>query len=357
MSERPRVSVLMSVWNGERYLRQAIDSILGQTFSDFEFIIVDDASTDSTEAIMQSYHDPRILLLKNEHRVGFVRSLNRGLLIGTGEYIARQDADDISLPERITKQVDYLDRHPEVGLLGTWTEAIDEQGAFIGEWRTPVTNGLIQWSLLFGTCLAHPSIMMRRSTVEKAGAYDERMSQSEDYELWCRMSSQTQVANLPEVLVQRRIHSTARSIEYSEQINELDKHVMQREAQRLLGRGVSQEEVSSLHHAVWGKQPLSTANEVRRTAKLIRSLYSAYAKHVSLPCTEAKQVRRDVAQHLARLALNNARVFRKAVFLVLCQAVTLFPGILVSAWPIRFGLKYFGFAKRVNTPNSTTTCG
>src|SRR4051794_29608800 len=120
----PKVTVLLAVYNGERYLREAIDSILGQTFQDFEFLIINDGSTDSTREIILSYHDPRIRLVDNEDNIGQTRSLNRGLALAAGQFVARQDADDISEPERLASQVAFLEIHPEVVLLGTWYRKI-----------------------------------------------------------------------------------------------------------------------------------------------------------------------------------------------------------------------------------------
>jgi hypothetical protein len=200
-----KVSVVMSVYNGERYLREAIDSILGQTFRDFEFIIVDDGSTDGTWAILQSYDDPRIFLLRNEENIGLTRSLNKGLAVVQGDYIARMDADDISWPERLEKQVAYLDVHPEVGLIGTSVEIIGERGERLAVLRRPMDPTFITWSLLFDNCLVHSTVMYRRSLVEKLGGYNPSRY-AQDYGLWSRMSFETQVAKLPEVLVSWRRH-------------------------------------------------------------------------------------------------------------------------------------------------------
>ncbi len=126
----PRVSVLMSVYNGERFLRDSVESILGQTFTDFEFLILDDGSTDSTCEILEEYanKDARIVLVRNDRNLGLTRSLNKGLRLVRGEYLARQDADDISLPKRLEMQVKFLDAHPEVGVVGSALEIIDENG-------------------------------------------------------------------------------------------------------------------------------------------------------------------------------------------------------------------------------------
>jgi len=123
---KPTVSVLMPVFNGEQFLRPAMNSILNQTFTDFEFIIVDDGSTDHSREILNSYTDSRVRLICNESNIGLTDSLNRGLEAASGNYIARMDQDDISLPERLAKQVAFMDSHPEVGVCGTWAKDIDQ---------------------------------------------------------------------------------------------------------------------------------------------------------------------------------------------------------------------------------------
>jgi glycosyltransferase involved in cell wall biosynthesis len=334
----------MSVWNGERYLCQAIESILNQTFRDFEFLIINDGSTDRSRDIILSYTDNRIRLIDNKTNLGLTISLSRGLELARGDYIARQDTDDVSLPDRILKQVSFLDNHLEVGLLGTWTRAFDERGVFVSEWRTPLNDSLIRWSLLFGTCIAHPSVMMRRSAIEQAGGYHPWALYAEDYDLWCRMSLQTQIANLPEFLVWRRVHSYSVSVTYSEQQDETDRQVMRREIQRILGREISSEEATTLYHAVRGR-PLGTADQVVDMARLMWLLFSTYVEQTPLSSSEAKLARRDVAQRLAGLASKNAYVFRKAAFSVLCEAFMLNPRLLTSLWPIRFAARLLGFGQ------------
>ena len=191
----------MSVYNGERYLREAIDSILNQTFTDFEFIVIDDCSIDATWAILSSYADPRIRLVQNKENIGLTRSLNRGLALAQGEYIARMDADDISLPDRFERQVVFLSTCPDVGLLGVgWCnlKSNGERKEFISP---PTSDLVIRWFLLFSTMLAHPGVMFRKNLVNKVGTYNEKIRFAQDYELWCRMAQFTKLANLSEPLL------------------------------------------------------------------------------------------------------------------------------------------------------------
>ena len=207
----PRISVVMSVYNGEKYLSEAIKSILNQIYKDFEFIIIDDGSTDSSRAIITSFKDDRIKPLINERNIGLTKSLNKGLFYADGEFIARQDADDISLPERLELQIQCLDRHPEVAVLGTSYYVIDKDGKIIEE-RKPAPNPMS--TLITGNRLTHGSVMFRHSVMEELGKYDEcHFKYAQDYEYWLRISKHYQIKNLEQSLYKLRVHSNTIGIE------------------------------------------------------------------------------------------------------------------------------------------------
>lgn len=201
----PKVTVLMPVYNGETYLGEAIKSILNQTFTDFEFLIINDGSSDESLKIINSYKDKRIRLISNDKNVGLVNTLNKGIALSCGQYIARMDCDDISLPERLAKQVAYMDSQPEVCVCGTWIRTI---GEIYGDvWDYPSDDSAIRCSLLFGSVIAHPSVIIRKGGLEKYQLfYDARYTHAEDYELWVRCSKYMLLANIPEVLVLYRMH-------------------------------------------------------------------------------------------------------------------------------------------------------
>lgn len=204
----PRVTVLMSVYNGEKYLREAVDSIFGQTFGDFEFIIINDGSTDKTQEILDTYKDPRIVQI-NQDNMGLTGSLNKGLHIARGEYIARMDSDDISLPHRLERQLSFMDANPEIGICGSWVEIIGEKGESKDTWRYPTEPGAIRCKMLFESALAHPSVMMRRTLfLERGLCYNKSYTRSQDYELWVRASRYTSLANIGEVLLLYRLHTS-----------------------------------------------------------------------------------------------------------------------------------------------------
>jgi len=204
----PLVSVLMSVYNGEKYLREAIDSILGQTFRNFEFIIIDDGSTDATLKIIQSYNDARIVMISRENK-GLVVSLNEGIDIARGKYIARQDADDKSKPQRLSKQIKYLDSHPNCTVVGTYIHEIDDHGGDF--YRTVLSNDVVDGSLEIALArynpLAHGSILMRAETVRRIGGYNIEFWPAEDYELWSRLVIYGRLAVIPEKLYIYRVNT------------------------------------------------------------------------------------------------------------------------------------------------------
>lgn len=206
--ENVKISVIMPVHNGEKYLKLAMESILNQTFRDFEFIIVNDGSTDNTETIIRSYKDDRIILLNNKEKIGVSKSLNTAIRISKGDYIARMDADDISLPNRFIKQLEYLESHREIGIVGSDAYLIDSEGKRTDSYIRPKEPILIKWTALFSNPMIHPTIMSR-ANILKETKYDEDFKNGQDYELWSRLifSKNIKFANLKEPLLEYRIHT------------------------------------------------------------------------------------------------------------------------------------------------------
>jgi glycosyltransferase involved in cell wall biosynthesis len=201
----PRVTVLMSVYNGEQYLAEAVNSLLDQTFTDFEFVVIDDGSTDGTRDMLRCYTDPRIRVFEQSN-IGLTRSLNRGISLARGQYIARMDHDDLSMPDRLARQVSFLDAYPEVGIVGTACRIRDEIKGL--EWEPPVhtSDEELRRNLVRGNPFIHTSVMMRKALLDMAGGYDESYSFAQDYALWIQLAPHTKMANLPEVLVVHREH-------------------------------------------------------------------------------------------------------------------------------------------------------
>lgn len=203
------MSVVMSVWNGEKYLRQAIESVLGQAFRDLEFIIVNDRSTDGSPTIIAecAKKDPRIVVINNEKdaaesNTNLTRSLNRALAAVRGEYVARMDDDDVSLPERFNKQVRFLDEHPDVGLVSCYAQVIDENGDQLNEIKRPAGDlDDLKRELFFSNQITHSSIMIRKSALDAVGGYDKTIRRAQDYDLYFRILKIAKIAAVSEVLL------------------------------------------------------------------------------------------------------------------------------------------------------------
>jgi glycosyltransferase involved in cell wall biosynthesis len=208
MNFRPayfKVTVLMPVYNGERYLSDAMESILKQTFTDFEFLVIDDGSSDRSVDIVRSYADPRICLLENGKNRGLIATLNRGIAHAKGEYIARMDCDDISLPKRLERQVAFMDAHPGIGISGSWIKTFGELTSVTI--RFPTEPERIRCINFLNSCVGHPSIIMRLAAVKKYNIYyDPAYCHAEDYALWVNALKNFDIANIGEVLHLYRQH-------------------------------------------------------------------------------------------------------------------------------------------------------
>lgn len=202
---RNTITVIMSVHNGARYLREAISSILNQTEKEFEFIIVDDASTDDSASIIHSFNDPRIVLIKNSQNLGLTKSLNVALRKSNGTYIARMDADDIALLERLTVQRNFLDSHPDIVCVGSALRIIDEHGVERGTKSVFTDPDLLAFHMRLKNQIAHPTVMFRKDAV---GEYDETFRYVQDYDLWSRlMDKGYKFSNIETPLLLYRSHT------------------------------------------------------------------------------------------------------------------------------------------------------
>ncbi|NDK54535.1 glycosyltransferase family 2 protein [Pontibacter fetidus] len=209
----PEITVLMPVYNAEKFLAVAIDSILQQSFSDLELLIIDDGSTDNSVAIVQSYTDNRIRLVRNERNLGITATLNKGITLATTDLIARMDADDISLPERLRKQYEFMQAYPECCLVGSRTATISEEGSI--RWEDKPESDYTYYNLTFFCAIYHPSVMYRKSIIEAAGMY--KLPYAEDYELWCRLARQHKLHVLPDILLHYRLNSNSTSTNLKQQ--------------------------------------------------------------------------------------------------------------------------------------------
>jgi glycosyltransferase involved in cell wall biosynthesis len=211
----PAVSVLMSVHDGAPWIADAVASVLGQTDGDLELIVIDDGSTDATPGLLADVRDAR-LRVERQARTGLTRALNLALDLARGGLIARLDADDWALPERLARQRAFLAAHPDVGLLGTAAREVDAAGAVVREVRPPAGDAALRRALIRANPFVHSSMMVRRAVLARAGGYDARLAVAQDYDLWMRLAPLTRLANLDEVLVVRRLGPGRVSVEREE---------------------------------------------------------------------------------------------------------------------------------------------
>lgn len=285
--KNPPVSIIMAVYNGQNYLPKAIESILNQTYHDFEFIIVDDGSSDNTDNICRDYalQDPRIILLRNRQNQGLTYSLNKAWKASKGNYIARMDADDISLPNRLEIQVNYMDTHPKIGLLGTFYQEIDNNNQVTKKnIRFPTNPILIKWRLCFENPIPHPTIIMRRSIFEYMGGYGEVWKTTQDYDLFTRLSRITKLANYPEVLYYWRVHKDSISSKRNSEQRENAIRISQKYLSTLLGEPVSLEIVQSL----WNREK----SDFKSTLQRVCYLYQFCREIISEPLWTKEEKKR-----------------------------------------------------------------
>ena len=215
----PIVSVVMPTYNGEKFLCSAIQSILSQTFRDFELIVIDDASTDSTPRILAGINDSRLITVSNDRNLGIAGATNKGLELARGKYVALQDHDDISLPPRFQAQVEFLDSHPDVALVGTAALQVDDHDSVLERLVQPTDDLQLKWGLLYGCCFHNTSLMIRRSVILDEGGFRQNplFPFAPDYDLFSRIACRYRLANLAEPLVLWRRHSKNTSFSNAEQ--------------------------------------------------------------------------------------------------------------------------------------------
>jgi Glycosyl transferase family 2 len=349
----PTVSVVMSVFNGQQFLREAVESILAQSFDKFEFIVIDDGSTDGSGAILDSYQrsDPRVRIVHQENR-GLIESLNRGCGLARCEYIARMDADDIAVRDRLRWQVDFMERHPEVGVLGGAVEFINAAGKSSHVCFTPTEDREIKAALLRDSVIVHPTVLMRKNAFESAGGYRRVVVDAEDYDLWLRIADRFQLANLGTVVLKYRRHPFQVSVRNRRQ-QALSSLAAQTAAlARKNGEPDPLDSVEEITPAVLLRlgvsETIQQANQCRVCLGRIRSLYTAgdYSSALNLSkevlCSSdwrqaEKWVIADLHLFAARLYWRESRLWR-SIFSA---------GYAMFTWPMTVGRPFKALFRRL----------
>ncbi len=213
-----KISIIMPAYNVEKFIKPAIQSLLKQSYKHFRLIIVNDASTDNTLKIAGQFSSKKVKIISNRINLGVAKSLNIGIRASESKYIARMDADDLSLPDRLEIQFNYLEKNSNCMLVGSWVDLVKESGKSLKIIKTPVDYKTIKKKIFRSNTFIHPTVMMRRSALEKLGAYDDNLNGAEDYDLFLRIAARNNCVNLPLVLLKYRLNKSAVSLKYMKKV-------------------------------------------------------------------------------------------------------------------------------------------
>jgi glycosyltransferase involved in cell wall biosynthesis len=337
MNGDPKISVVMPVYNGEAYLQEAIDSVLQQTFREFEFIIINDGSTDGTAAILARYEkiDHRITVLQQENR-GLISALNRGCRLASAKYIARMDADDVCLPERFARQWKYIEGHPQIGIVGTWIRNI-KNGVVATDWCPPTNSKLLKWTHFFGVCVSHPTVLMRTEVIKRLDFYRHGTVHVEDVDLWLRASYVTEFGNIPEVLLKYRESSGSVTNVHGRLARESHVQLLASFIGQFLNVKPPIGAVAGLRQTRVGPLP-SNLEQIHNTAELLQMLYEEFLKRNDLSKEERRQISWDAAKRVAALAMQASRFNARASVPLWMQSLKL-DSRLLSPFAVMKGLR------------------
>ncbi len=349
----PLVSVLMPVHNCAQFLRESVTSILEQSYTNFEFIIVDDGSTDDGDYYLKSISDSRVKLLRNSQNLGVVNSLNYGLAASNGKYIARMDGDDISLKTRLETQVRFLEKHSETVVVGSFIENIDRLGNALGLSTYPTEDADIREALKTGAPFAHPSTLIRRSALASVGGYRRQFVCAEDYDLWLRLAEVGRLHNLSNVLLRYRNHPQSTTVKSAYQVR-LGVLIAQMSAQhRLSGRAdpiepdklLSNSDLDRLGIDQRSRETMRLLSEIDTSKRLLSmgefSLANASVISLKRVSTVPLNIQSEIAVLQARIAIETSGILTGIAGLIV--AAILNPLILtsISAKAIRIVVRAF----------------
>ena len=313
----PRVSVIMAAYNSGHYIAEAIQSILNQYWGAFELIVTCDPSQDNTLDIVKHYADldSRIIVLSHEQRLGPAESMNRAIKVARGELIAILDSDDVSLPTRLQKQVEYLDSHPDIGVLGTGIEIIDSRGKHWATHHPPTDVNTVRWIMLLGDCIANSSAMIRADIFRQVGLYN--IDDNTDDDFWARALLATKITNMPDVLLQYRVWGGSGSSTRMAQTEKAAISTMQLKVKSLLDIDLSSETATVMRNLVTGRR-IYSLEHIKEASDLLNGLYWAYTKKYPLNNAEIDQINQDVSTKLCLLAFWAGRLsFTKGLALLM----------------------------------------
>lgn len=300
-----KVTVLLPVYNGETYLLEAIESILNQTFTDFEFLIIDDGSTDNTWDILNKFNDSRIRLIKNNQNMGITKTLNKGLQLARGNYVARMDADDICFPERLQRQKAFLDDNLNFAMVGSWIEVIDEVGRKIKRINFPIVSYCLRWRLLYTNTFVHSAVMFRKNAVLDIGGYLDNYRHAEDYDLWSRLSTHWKVANIPAVLVSWRSCRESVSVKNANKQKEKTEQIAERNMSYVIGKHPDQTHFECLRELYTSTTKGMSPEDIDRLYRTTGELLDCFCQRFNY---RHKAISEDIKTEIATHVFSN--IFR-----------------------------------------------
>jgi glycosyltransferase involved in cell wall biosynthesis len=279
---QPLISVVMPVYNSEKYLHEAVESILGQTFTDFELIAIDDGSSDGSAAILESFcrSDTRMIVQRHSQNQGIGAAVNTGLALARGRYIARMDADDISLPERFEKQAAFLEKHPEIDVIGSAVQLVDDRGQNIGVLSAPLEDLAIRWASIFSSPFMQATIMFRRSVIEEHDLhYRGTIKQSEDFDFSIRLLEHAHGINFAEPLYIYRIHSASVTSYFIDNIDRKSKIILANIQKHFPLLAISHDQVRQVSGALRGNPSMLWKRA--EAADIYLQVWQAFSKNCS----------------------------------------------------------------------------
>ncbi|MDF1756310.1 MAG: glycosyltransferase [Verrucomicrobiales bacterium] len=310
----PLLTVILPAYNAEVHLAEAINSVISQTFSDFELIIIDDGSTDRTGEIINEIDDSRIRLIQHKQNAGLIAALNEGIALAKSEFVARMDADDVCEPSRFEEQLEFFDQNPDVGVLGTAIRMIDSESRPGKIFEMPLSRDEVEWALPLLCPLAHPTVMMRTDVVKKAAGYSSGAELAEDYDLWGRISAHVGIANLSSPLLKLRKHPGSVTSSRAQDHLTASALVSKSITDNYLGENTPIEIVRCMCSS-----GISDSTQTVAAAHLLSRLFARYCRKRDE--RDVRNVRRDFAIRISRLAKNTPELAGRIKLLCLAQKI------------------------------------
>jgi len=301
------ICILMPVYNGERYIQESVESILDQSFTEYQFIVINDGSTDCTRSTLEGYTDSRLHIINNVKNQGAYFARNQGIGLAKSRYIAFMDADDVSLPHRLERQIAFLEGNPEIGLLGCHCRIVDEDGRDQGVYQVPISDLQIRWTCMLANPFAAPTVMLRRDVlVQNHLLFDTSFHVAGDYDLWARMLKYSRAANLPDLLVKYRLGAGLTSTQRETQLRNHDAIAQRTIGDYLSNFEITHAQVSQLRALFVGGESF-VSDEVDPLASLLKlyiEMFQAFQRQYSV-AADMRALQRAEASRITRQLLRS----------------------------------------------------